>query len=1252
MATHCPLGDDLASSVGEGWQVYPLGRNIRALRLGERRGRRALELDATGVDINYIVFLALFLAATFHGRNDNSFSTRVAYLSQLQDKPLAHASAFRSFYTMSSIRELHDYLLQGQNCTGALALVVPPLFPRGCYPELTTATESLDAFGAPNGTVYFARTAMPSEPYFVTKSARVYGAPRFVLEIPSAEPADTCDDATKVGCPVYDQLASLATHKFVDVATRVLFIDLTTYNPNTDEQTSVRLLVEFTKGGGFTPQVECMSYRLYRNNTTSDMVRLGLELLVLLLVVVQLRQEFQLMRRMKWAYLSMVANVAHVFSLVVFAPLVALRVLCYMHLPSPTAIDLTAFTNFRTSIWYYALADAVTSFTFFLSWLKLFKFLAFLPLFAPLTKTVTKAAKQVAGLILIFGVALTGSALSFTMAFGLDAENYKTVADSCIQYTAHVLVAYVETKGELELMKAMHMDTLSKQVLHHILHDVLFNLPGCGARLQRRYGYVLDSLKAITEDKKLAIDECRKTTAKSTALHANSVKHVKFKRKVKPEMVQQAHLSIDDYRVVWPEKMERINRKTMMLMGVNEDEMIVILKKIEELKGFSAQYEIKDMVLKPYLMFLALFIVVTVDISGHFAPDSPYRVTAMLNAQLRDKPFRYKDIHVKKTFDTIKTVQELHQYLSTYLLMTPTTGPFYDVVFAGDSFDGDNEFPHGDLYADRGYLGGNTRLVGPIRIGQIRVKAEVCGGAMAAVPGLFTDPVQCFNTYSASTESTTTFGYHFNYTALSPKPVEPRFYSHMHHWYGSPTFGEMVPSTEADSCDFETKVACPVYDQLVSLKEHKYFDKATRAVFIDLNLYTANIDHTTSARLFAEMLPGGEFFPRGGGEMGGGGVTTQVEFLTYRLYPWHDTADFIQSGCEGLIYVVVLVKLRGEVALARRVGRRYFSMFSNLAIVCNYLLFLFVLGFRALSFLTLPSALSDSAFVDLRYMMDLLTTQLVIPMFGQLTKTVTRSAGKVLELVVIFVLTLVGAALAFYLAFGNFATNYHTFQSSFYTLLHIVTGEMSLTDLRLANRVLGPFFFISFVFLMMFIILNIFIVIVSEAYTDTKKELHLMKEMALDTLSKEIAHHFLHEFVYRVPILGVHVFQPLIEGTSKAIAKVNLNATEVTRANAPVVPTTTRAPVAAETSLLVAESCSDATDVAAPVVAITKPTLTSPLTLACYDKLVDIEHLLPACLERLQAANDLGTLKAWLNHCRSLKAQLDEIATASHHVGR
>ncbi|ETW00270.1 hypothetical protein, variant 2 [Aphanomyces invadans] len=512
--------------------------------------------------VNYIVFLGVFLAATFYDRNDNSYATRTTYVSQLQDKPLARSSAFRSFYTMSSVRDLHDYLqgpfydavyraqsfdgdttfppgmlyngrgflagygrivgairigqsrVDGSTCTGTLARV-PSLFPvqphDDCYPELTATTESVAPFGAPNGSVYTARTTVPSEPYFVTRSARVYGSPRYVIEIPSMERVGVCDAATtKQGCPVFDQLASLATHKFVDIATRAFFIDLTTYNPNTDEQTTVRLMVEMTKGGGFAPQVECMSYRLYRNHTSSDMVRLGLEFLVLLLVAVQLRHELHLLRRMKWAYLAMVANVAHLFSLIVFGPLMALRVMCYVHLPSPTAIDLDAFTNFRSSIWYYALADAITSFTFFLSWLKLFKFLAFLPLFAPLTKTVTKALKQVAGLILIFGVALMGSALSFTMAFGLDAENYKTVADSCLgllkilqgelefeelhssnrvlgplffvifvtlmffvilnMFIVVISDAYVETKGELELMHAMHIDTLPRQMMHHLVY--------------------------------------------------------------------------------------------------------------------------------------------------------------------------------------------------------------------------------------------------------------------------------------------------------------------------------------------------------------------------------------------------------------------------------------------------------------------------------------------------------------------------------------------------------------------------------------------------------------------------------------------------------------------------------------------------------------------------------------------------------------------------------------------------------------
>ncbi|KAG9401516.1 TRP-like ion channel Pkd2 [Aphanomyces cochlioides] len=346
--------------------------------------------------VNYVIFLAIFLAATFIGRNDSAFATRTVYLSQLQDRPLAQTSALRTFKTLASIREFHNFLVgpfydavygatsfdgdtafpagqlytgpgflggygrilgtirigqlrvNGTTCDGFIAQMADFFTqPATCYPEYSTSTESLAPFGYPNQSVYFPRTSMPSEPYFVARSARYYGSPRFTIEFPSVEPSESCDVVARLNCTVHDQLASLREHKFVDLATRAIFIDLTTYNPNSDEQTSIRLFVELTKGGGFTPQVECTSYRLYRNTTASDTIRFVLEILVLILVAIQLRQEAQLIRRLKWNYLKMVANVSHLLSLVIFLPMILFRALCATNLPDLTSLSLTTFINFR-----------------------------------------------------------------------------------------------------------------------------------------------------------------------------------------------------------------------------------------------------------------------------------------------------------------------------------------------------------------------------------------------------------------------------------------------------------------------------------------------------------------------------------------------------------------------------------------------------------------------------------------------------------------------------------------------------------------------------------------------------------------------------------------------------------------------------------------------------------------------------------------------------------------------------------------
>ncbi|CAK4129955.1 unnamed protein product [Aphanomyces euteiches] len=102
--------------------------------------------------VNYVVFLAIFLAATFIGRNDSAFATRTVYLSQLQDRPLAQTSALRTFKTLASIREFHNFLVGPfyDAVYGATSFDGDTAFPAG---QLYTGPGFLGGYGRILGTI-------------------------------------------------------------------------------------------------------------------------------------------------------------------------------------------------------------------------------------------------------------------------------------------------------------------------------------------------------------------------------------------------------------------------------------------------------------------------------------------------------------------------------------------------------------------------------------------------------------------------------------------------------------------------------------------------------------------------------------------------------------------------------------------------------------------------------------------------------------------------------------------------------------------------------------------------------------------------------------------------------------------------------------------------------------------------------------------------------------------------------------------
>ncbi|RHY32618.1 hypothetical protein DYB32_002382 [Aphanomyces invadans] len=212
-----------------------------------------------------------------------------------------------------------------------------------------------------------------------------------------------------------------------------------------------------------------------------------------------------------------------------------------------------------------------------------------------------------------------------------------------------------------------------------------------------------------------------------------------------------------------------------------------------------------------------------------------------------DKPWPARVSSVSKTFrESVESIEELHKYLCEFepvhvdprvgRLDGGLVGSFYDVVYSGGSFDGDNAFPPGNAYSPRGVLGGYGEIWGPIRIGQVRVDGVPCSGMLIETsPHLKNESTLCYPEYTASTASQASFGHHgatYSYDSVPPS-VEPS-----------------ITSTVCRRARFTAVVA-------------RFFDRATRAVFIDMAVYNRNFRDVSVVRLYIEAYPAGGMEPRG-----------------------------------------------------------------------------------------------------------------------------------------------------------------------------------------------------------------------------------------------------------------------------------------------------------------------------------------------------------------------------------------------------
>lgn len=92
-----------------------------------------------------------------------------------------------------------------------------------------------------------------------------------------------------------------------------------------------------------------------------------------------------------------------------------------------------------------------------------------------------------------------------------------------------------------------------------------------------------------------------------------------------------------------------------------------------------------------------------------------------------------------------------------------------------------------------------------------------------------------------------------------------------------------------------------------------------------------------------------------------------------------------------------------------------------------------------------------------------------------------------------------GYGISFHIAFGHAITDYRDFAESLFTLFLATLGDFDLDELRNYNQVLGVVLFVSFIVIMFFVVVSMFLAIVDAAYESVREALIEEGQTSLET---------------------------------------------------------------------------------------------------------------------------------------------------------
>ncbi|XP_026570283.1 polycystic kidney disease 2-like 1 protein [Pseudonaja textilis] len=440
------------------------------------------------------------------------------------------------------------------------------------------------------------------------------------------------------------------------------------------------------------------------------------------------------------------------------------------------------------------------------------------------------------------------------------------------------------------------------------------------------------------------------------------------------------------------------------------------------------------------------------------------------------------------SFQTIGSMADFWRY---------TQGPFLDSLYWTKWYN-NKSLGHNA----QSYIYYENLLLGVPRLRQLKVQNNSC-----VVHDDFKEDIAgCYDVYSEEKENTLPFGL-LNGTAW-------QYYTEQ-ELDGSSHWGRLT-SYSGGGYYVDLKITREESaETLQELKQNLWLDRGTRVVFMDFSVYNANINLFCVLRLVVE-------FPATGGAI------PSWQIRTVKLLRYVSTWDFFIVSCEIVFCIFIFYYIVEEILELRIHRLQYFTSIWNILDIVVILLSVLAIGFHIFrtievnrlmgQLLRNPNIYADFEF--LAFWQTQYNNMNAVNLFfawikifkyisfnktmTQLSSTLARCAKDILGFAIMFFIVFFAYAQLGYLLFGTQVENFSTFVKCIFTQFRIILGDFDYNAIDNANRILGPIYFVTYVFFVFFVLLNMFLAIINDTYSEVKEELSNQKnELQLSDILKQ-----------------------------------------------------------------------------------------------------------------------------------------------------